>query len=336
MTRIFKAVWGSLKRFIKNRPLLAMPAVLAGKVLPGFFQYARLICKYGSDVSILRTAWHGTGDYYICGMYLPAYLEENKISNYVFLVSKTGSEAKVTELFDVYKGHTEKLHSVEAISRFSEFMQNEKPLCKSFESSDQLSFIGEQLKGYRGLTLMDFYLWHGFGFSTEPKRTFPHFCDDVVYVQEKMQKQGLRRQKTVLLSPYSTCSKAYLPPESFWEEIAVYLEQKGYTVATNCFGSEEPVRGTIPVEIPYSELVPFLNEAGGFIGIRSGLCDILSLSSCRKIIIYPEKSDFWPDGRAREFVGIESMGLAKGVYELIYCERPEITTEKVCTIVDEW
>ena len=142
-----------LKQFVKRRPFLAIPLTMMTKILPGYRQYRKIVRRYGSTVSVLRTAWHGTGDYYICGMYLPAFLKENGISNYVFLVNKTGSERKVTRLFDVYQGHTVQLHSVEPLSRFSEFMRQKEPLCRSFEKSDHLTFIGEQLKGYRRLSL---------------------------------------------------------------------------------------------------------------------------------------------------------------------------------------
>ena len=307
-----------LKQFVKRRPFLAIPLTMMTKILPGYRQYRKIVRRYGSTVSVLRTAWHGTGDYYICGMYLPAFLKENGISNYVFLVNKTGSERKVTRLFDVYQGHTVQLHSVEPLSRFSEFMRQKEPLCRSFEKSDHLTFIGEQLKGYRRLSLVDFYLWQGFGFSNEPQRAMPYFSKDINKIRRKMEANRLPLKKTVLLSPFSTCSKECLLPNTFWEKISAYLVRRGYVVATNCGGGEEPICGTIPLTVPYEELVPFLDMSGNFIGVRSGLCDILSLSSCNKIIIHLERSDFWPNGRSKEFVGIRLMGFDNVATEVVY------------------
>ena len=287
---------------------------------------------------ILRTAWHGTGDYYICGMYLPAYLKQRGISDYVFLVKNTGSERKVTELFDAYQSHIVSIPSVDALSRFSEFMRQKEPLCRSFEKSDHLSFIGEQLKGYRGLSLMDFYLWYGFGFQEAPPKAAPRFSQDIERIRSEMRKRGLLRGKTVLLSPYSTCSKDYLPPKEVWEEIAEHLKELGYTVATNCFGKEAPVNGTVTVSIPYPDLVPFLDEAGGFIGVRSGLCDILSTSTCKKIIIYPEQSDYWPSGAAKSFVGLCVMGLCQMETraEVTYSEKTGPLIKKIVQEIDGW
>lgn len=325
-----------IKQIVKRIPLLAIPILIIAKIIPGFLLYRKFVKKYGSDVEILRTAWHGTGDYYICGMYLPEYIEQNRISNYIFLVSMTGSEKKVTELFDGYRDHVVEVRSVEALSRFSEFMQQKKPLCKSFECSDHLSFIGEQLKGYRGLSLMDFYIWYGFGFQTTPATHIPQFSKDPQWIDHIMSENMLREGKTVLLSPFSTCSQEFLPPDSFWEDIALYLQQCGYSVVTNCFGEEQAVRGTRALSIPYTELVPFLDRAGGFIGIRSGLCDILSQSTCKKIVIHPEKSNFWPAGKAEEFVGLKTMGLIQVGDEFFYFGNWKSISRNVLYSINNW
>lgn len=325
-----------IKKWIKRTPFLAIPLVIIHKILPGFFLYRKITKQYGEHTKIFRTAWHGTGDYYICGMYLRAYLKQQGISDYVFLVKDTGSERKVTELFNVYQGHVVPVPSVDALSRFSEFMRQEEPLCRSFEKSDHLSFIGEQLKGYRGLSLMDFYLWYGFGFQNIPARANPQFSQDLERIRDGMEEKGLSRGKTILLSPYSTCSKEYLPPKEVWEEIAKYLKRQGYVVVTNCFGKEIPVKGTASVSIAYPDLVPFLNEAGGFIGVRSGLCDILSQSTCKKIIIYPEQSDFWPSGAAKEFVGLQTMGLEQLSDEVIYYSNTKKFNKSIIQLIDIW
>lgn len=325
-----------IKKWIKRTPFLAIPLVIIHKILPGFFLYRKITKQYGEHTKIFRTAWHGTGDYYICGMYLPAYLKQQEISDYVFLVKNTGSERKVTELFDVYQGHVLPIPSVDALSRFSEFMRQEEPLCRSFEKSDHLSFIGEQLKGYRGLSLMDFYLWYGFGFQNIPARANPQFSQDLERIRDGMEEKGLPRGKTILLSPYSTCSKEYLPPKEVWEEIAKHLKRRGYAVVTNCFGKETPVKGTASVSIAYPDLVPFLNEAGGFIGVRSGLCDILSQSTCKKIIIYPEQSDFWPSGTAKAFVGLQTMGLEQLSDEVIYYSSTKKFNKSIIQLIGFW
>ncbi|WP_298068259.1 hypothetical protein [uncultured Mailhella sp.] len=326
----------AVKRMIQKAPFFAFCTAIIGRVIPGYFQYAILVKRFGRNTAILRTAWHGTGDYYICGMYLQDYLWSNRIDDYIFLVNDRGSEAKVMELFDVYKNHTVKLRSIAQLSRFCEFMRNETPLCRTFECSDQLSFIGERLKGYRGLNLMDFYLRYGFGFEWEPRLQMPKFSQNIDNIMAQMSEKGLLPEKTVLLAPYSTCSKTHLPPDSFWEATAAHLQESGYTVATNCFGREKPVKGTIAISIEYSDIVPFLNEAGSFIGIRSGLCDIISQSSCHKIIIHTEKSEYWPDKCSEVFLGLRAMKLSRTVDELTYSGDTKTLNDEIVRLTDEW
>lgn len=332
-------VWvamNKIKQLLKKSPFLTFGFAVLGRIIPGYLQFRSLIKRFGRDASIMRTAWHGTGDYYICGMYLYEYLRLNEINNYVFLVDNKGSEAKVTNLFPVYDGHVVKTRSAKSLSRFSEFMGGGKPLCKSFECSDHMTFIGENLKGYRGMTMMDFYLHYGFGFREKPDACMPRYSQDSGGIRSRMLEQGLVPGKTVLLAPYSTCSKAYLPPSSFWEGIAVHLRKSGFAVATNCYGSELPVKGTAPLAITYSEVVPFLNEAGGFIGIRSGLCDIISQSFCQKIVIHTEKSDFWPDGRSESFVGLCQTWGDEAVVEFTYCGDDRSLGCKIEQIIQTW
>lgn len=326
----------TIKRLVQKVPLLAFCAVVITRIIPGYLQYAKLVRRFGKDTQILRTAWHGTGDYYICGMYLQHYLITNQIDDFIFLVSDLGSEAKVMSLFNVFDGHTVKMRSIVQLSRFSEFMQDEKCRCKTFECSDQISFIGEMLKGYQGLTLMDFYQWYGFGFKKEPRKQEPIFSHDIEKIEALMHEHGLIPGKTVLMAPYSTCSELYLPPKSFWNALAGYLLRCGYTVATNCFGEEIAIKGTIPLSIDYIDIVPFLDFAGGFIGIRSGLCEIIANSVCNKIIIHTEKSDFWPDGKSEDFVGVGKMGLDMRAKELTFSDTKGETIKKIIEMIECW
>ncbi len=321
---IRKSRW---KTLCKQYPSIAIPGILLTRVMVGYFQYIRIVRRYGSDVSIFSTAWHGTGDYYICGMLLSDFLHENEINNYVFLVNSRGSEVKVTQLFDIYRDHVMQIKDIEALSRFNEFMQLDTSLCYRLEPSDQLGYIGEYLKGFKGFNLIDSYIRCGFNFSHKPNGDMPSFECDSGKVLELFSKYDLKRGKTVLLSPYSTCSAQYCPPKVMWEKIAQDLANAGYTVATNCFNAEECIKNTIPLSLSYYEIVPFLDTAGGFVGIRSGLCDIISTSVCKKAVIHLYYSDFWPNGMSKIFVGLKNMGLCCDVTELEYLDN-EVEIEK--------
>jgi len=94
------------------------------------------------------------------------------------------------------------------------------------------------------------------------------------------------KSKSVILSPYA---KSVIElPFRFWEKITADYSAEGYTVFTNIAGNEQPVKGTIPLKIPISQMPAAVEHAGTFIGIRNGLCDVLYAADCRKIVVFPD------------------------------------------------
>ena len=84
---------------------------------------------------------------------------------------------------------------------------------------------------------------------------------------------------------------------------------------------------TKSVFVPYNQIIDFCNRAGLFIGIRSGLSDIISSSSCKKILIYPEYSNAWPDDVSIAYLGLQEMGLAQDVKEYA---AGEMSWQEIC------
>ncbi|GHU41419.1 hypothetical protein FACS1894111_03690 [Clostridia bacterium] len=78
-----------------------------------------------------------------------------------------------------------------------------------------------------------------------------------------------------------------MPPE-FWEKIAADYSAKGYEIFTNAVGDELPICGTWLLNIPLSQMISAAEYAGTFIGIRSGLCDVLHSAKCHKTIVFPD------------------------------------------------
>jgi hypothetical protein len=90
----------------------------------------------------------------------------------------------------------------------------------------------------------------------------------------------------VLLAPYA---KSVVPvPWSFWEQIAEHHLTQGDVVATLVYGDEDPVAGTLALEIPMSELLDAVEHAGTFISLRSGLCDVVHTARARKVHAFPD------------------------------------------------
>ncbi len=104
---------------------------------------------------------------------------------------------------------------------------------------------------------------------------------------EKYEKLDLIPEgKTVILSPYA---KSVAPiDEQIWTDIINDYGSRGYKIYTNVVGNEEPLPGTEGLSAKISEMKSILERAGTFIGIRSGLCDVVRTAKCKKIALYPD------------------------------------------------
>lgn len=118
---------------------------------------------------------------------------------------------------------------------------------------------------------------------------------------------------TVIISPYEqslTANGYRLLPRLFWESVVEKLISRGYHVLTNCSGSatEPPIKGTMSVFPPCSDLINYISYAGGLIAIRSGLVDFCCRANAKKVVLYPNDC----------FFHTNDMGLSDDVIELNY------------------
>lgn len=284
-------------------------------VKKGFEIYAGIKKKYGNDCRVMLCPHSGTGDVYVIGLYLKEFVEREGIENYLF-VYRGKAEKAVGSLFPVYRnGRGDLVLGWNDTVDLMSFATFSGPLRLGIDSIHHHP-LNEQLtatcglEGYRGLTMLDMYLYTNFHLTRDTKKAEPGFLRDRDAAARLFKEKDLIPGKTVLLAPYSTCIKPL--PEEFWERIVAVLKKNGYTVCTNSSGEQEPaIAGTVPVFFTFKEAKAFLEHAGYFIGIRSGLCDIISSSRCKKFVLYPETVFYCPPGKTVEYVGLKNMGLCE-------------------------
>ena len=91
---------------------------------------------------------------------------------------------------------------------------------QGFPSSDDLNISRGDLQGYRGLTMVDFYLACGLGLTEKAVIEQPQFSADFGAISGYFSANNLQPGRTVLLAPKSTGLQEYLPPDAFWIELA--------------------------------------------------------------------------------------------------------------------
>lgn len=91
---------------------------------------------------------------------------------------------------------------------------------------------------------------------------------------------------SVILSPYAK-SVTNISAD-YWRQIVSYFREKGFALYTNVTKEENALPDTEPLGIPLNQMQSATEWAGTFIGLRSGLCDVIQHAACHKIALYPD------------------------------------------------
>ncbi len=97
---------------------------------------------------------------------------------------------------------------------------------------------------------------------------------------------SVEKGNSVIFSPFAKSVPVF--PAAFWSDIVKYYKDKGYSCFTNVAGKEHPLPGTLGISPDISQMQSAVEYAGTFVGIRSGLCDVIKYAKCRKIALYPD------------------------------------------------
>lgn len=130
----------------------------------------------------------------------------------------------------------------------------------------------------------------------------------------------------ILIAPYSATSGNV--PNNILIRIVNELRRKGYYLCTNVAPEERALHGTKGLFIPYSQIIDFVNKAGFFIGVRSGLCDIISSTTSKMIIFYKE--------RDRVVYDLKEMGLKETDILQYNFEEVEGSSEQIYKQIEEF
>lgn len=217
------------------------------------------------------------GDVCFTMSYLPYFMEKRKIAKCVIVVIGNAC-SQVVRLFGRYP-----------VEVFEQREMDETVQAALYLGETQV-FIPHQDRPYvvnlskalyvRQIPLDKIYCCGVFGLPASTKPYPP------VYLQPYGRKEEIKPGRSVILSPHAKSVTAL--NEKIWKQIVAYYQDRGYVCYTNTAGNEEPLPGTIPISPPILQMQSAVERAGTFIGLRSGLCDVIREASCRKIALYPD------------------------------------------------
>lgn len=293
----------------------------------GYLTYRDLKKRFGSGCAFFACAAGGIGDAYLTACFAQQIASAKGISDFVILLCGRAEKAMLEALFPQLRGKCVIITVME-----HEWLRNFDRMCNGksdfyfFHHYDYMQphlQISEKLQGYKNINMKEMYLWRmGLPLNSTLVPPKNPMAENSADIEKMFSENDLKKGKTVVIAPYSTCLGKL--SDDFWEDIVAFLKSKQYTVCTNCAPGQEPLRGTKAISPEFGELLSFLNVArGGFIGYRSGLCDVVSSSACKQIILHPYRSAQWGEGTSLKYVGIANMGLNDNVIEIELPDNPK-------------
>lgn len=286
-------------------------------VLRGRDIYRKLEKQYSPDHHFFLCPYTGTGDVYLVGTLLPAYLKKNGIDDYVFMVI-SASCRKVAKIFDIPNIHQLKnMEDVTALLKYYMLCPKEARLKVLNDSwADIYTNLTQWIRGLHGMDFTQMFTRFVFELGEHARPEQPVLKDRQEDVDKVFVESGMTPGRTVVIAPYTTTLSEL--PNEFWEKLAKELADRGYVVFTNSGGPGEPViDGTEAAFFPLEIAPQAMSRAGGFIGVRSGFCDVISGSTAKKVVLYDKHATFY-NCSAYDYFSLEKMGLCTDAVELEY------------------
>lgn len=238
--------------------------------------FSELAQKYPDSFWFL-CPFSALGDIYIMMSYLPHFMKKRGIEKCV--VGVIGNACvQVARLFDICP--------VEVFSQ----KDMDEMIQAALYRQDEHTFIPHQDRPYvvnlskalynKKISLEQMYCCGVFGL---PRDTQPY---DPMNFAEYPDLEAIPEGRAVILSPYAKSVTAL--PAAVWEHVVSHYKGQGYQCFTNVAGEEKPLEGTIAISPLISEMKSVVERAGTYVGIRSGLCDVLKCVNARKVALYPD------------------------------------------------
>lgn len=115
--------------------------------------------------------------------------------------------------------------------------------------------------------------------------TAPHLSE-VEAARERLRDQDLAPGRTVIICPETRSTPTEGVSDLLWSRLRTELKGIGLVPVVN--SATRRIRGATTIDIPLHQFRATVLAAGYFIGLRSGLCDLVcDLEGCSRLVLYP-------------------------------------------------
>lgn len=267
---------------------------------------AAIYDEINEDKKLVIFPTSALGDMFIGGLYLYNYRKEIETGR-IRIIIASKSIYKVTQLFGLEDvAIMISKDQMDALTKFVLFHGTMKDYV--------YSWMLAEIASYKKNTFPQYWAKYIFRLGNNYQMKFPSIWDKRIREKDLIDK-GLVKGRSIILAPYanSICEL----PWQFWEVLTRELLKQGYFVFTNIAANQKPVHGSIEIEIPLQQIGNYLEFAGYFVSLRSGLCDIAGHAKCKKVVIFRnEKSTSYSS--EIEFFDLHSENEAPDAIQYIY------------------
>lgn len=246
------------------------------RLLRGIDKLNKLKEKY-PDCFVVLCPFSALGDTFYIMSYLPYFLSKRGIERYVVCVVGKGC-VETAEMFAAENIEMFRQSDIDEIIQAALFTEDED--CYIFHHDRPYIVKLSKVLYVKKVSLEDIFKCGVFGLPIDTKPYKP------INLKPYKGFDKLKKGKSVIIAPYAKSVTNI--PKDYWYEVINRYNDMGYKVFTNAVGEEETLEGTARLEIPLAQMQSAVEYAGTFIGLRSGLCDVIQYADCKKIALYPD------------------------------------------------
>ncbi|MCL1966576.1 MAG: hypothetical protein FWF67_01695 [Fibromonadales bacterium] len=248
-----------------------------GRMLRGKNTLEKIRAKHPKE-HLVVCPHNALGDVYWAMSFLPAYVAKHKIDNVVVIVNGDACK-QVAEMF-VDTSCVLSLPNTEMEEFTQALIYCKEPNCiiahhDKIYTDNSIKYLNSHF-----ISFIDFYKYMVLGLDKTAEPVAPRF-----HLPFK-NTAGILQGKTLIISP--NAKSVVLPPSEFWQKTIQEYKSKGFMVCTSVVESETPLENTVPISFPLNQAISAVEYAGHFMGIRSGLCDVINSTKCNKTVVFPD------------------------------------------------
>jgi hypothetical protein len=290
----------------------------------GMNLYTELLKASGNDLIVFLSPVSSIGDIFLLGLYFNKFLSKMDIDKYVLIIPGNAG-AGIAKTYGIKNVTVVSPSDAADLIAYKMLAGRKGGDIRILHSGYLHQRIVCNIIMHRNMTWLENYRQFLFGFCKDEPFLRRRVNHNPVIAKQLLEINKLTAGNTVILSPYAQTMAAL--SDVFWTKLAKKLKEAGYCVSTNIAGEEREIEGTVPLNFSLNNADAVLEQAGYFIALRSGLCDVVSMANCKKIILYTQ--EVFECIKVIDFYSINKMGLCSDAIEIEVSYNHELDIDTV-------